>query len=93
MNKSTKNIEIHKQTIYAYTKDLEKNGVAFVVVDLDEENVYGLRMMIGNPVRTSLPKITFENLLAYGLLERIEFIPKKEFKEFKKIYNECSVVK
>lgn len=89
MNESNtkKDLTIKRYGFYAYTKGLE-HGLGLLVFDSSEEEVKGMKFHVGKVEKFSIPKQTFENLISYEFLEFIELLPKRVWKEYKKIYEQ-----
>ena len=80
-----KKIIIKKHGFYAYLKGLEK-GLGIIIFKEDDSVVEGVKIGIGKTEKVCFKKETFENLLSYDYLQFVEILPKKVWKEFKKIY-------
>lgn len=78
-------MQIRKYGIYAFVKDLEKN-VAFIVFEETNDTVEGVVLKIGKTEKKSYKKENFKAFLSYKLLEFIEVLPKKVWKEYYKIF-------
>lgn len=74
--------EIKKYGFYAYIKGLEK-GLGLVVFDIGK-NITGVKLCVGKSEHFSIPKESFETLLAYNTLEFVEIVPKFVWKEMKR---------
>lgn len=74
--------EIKKYGFYAYVKGLEK-GLGIVVLDIGK-NITGAKLHVGKTESFSIPKESFETLLAYNTLEFVEIVPKFVWKEMKR---------
>lgn len=80
-----KQITIKKHGFYAYLKGLEK-GLGIIVFQENQETVEGVKLGVGKTEKVIFKRNVFENLLAYDYLEFVELLPKKIWKEFKKVY-------
>ena len=80
-------LEIRKYGFYAYIKGLDKQGLGVMVFDVDDQEVKGVTLKVGQTLKMSMTRAAFENLLAYEILEFVELLPKTVWKDFKKVYN------
>lgn len=80
-----KQITVKKYGFYAYLKGLEK-GLGIIVFQENKETVEGVKLGVGKTEKVIFKRDVFENLLAYDYLEFVELLPKKIWKEFKKVY-------
>lgn len=80
-----KQITVKKYGFYAYLKGLEK-GLGIIVFQENKETVEGVKLGVGKTEKVFFKRDVFENLLAYDYLEFVELLPKKIWKEFKKVY-------
>ncbi len=80
-----KQTTIKKYGFYAYLKGLEK-GLGIIIFEENNDTIEGVKLGIGKTEKVSFKRETFESLLIYDYLEFVELLPKKVWKEFKKIY-------
>jgi hypothetical protein len=91
MEQSTKKqtiAEIKKFGFYAYTKDLEKNGLGVIIFDISATEVLGIKMKVGAIEKYSAKKEAFNLALTFGILEFVQILPKMAWKPYKKIYEQ-----
>jgi hypothetical protein len=88
MEQSRENLQkkIKKYGFYAFTKDLNENGIGLIIFEEDEKNIKGVRLRVGNSEKFEMTRTIFENLLVYEGIEYVELLPKTVWKEFYKIY-------
>lgn len=88
MEQSRENLDkkIKKYGFYAFDKDFAQNGMGLIIFEMDDKNIKGIRLKIGNPEKFEMNRILFENLLVYENIEYVELLPKSVWKEFYKVY-------
>lgn len=85
MEKSTPNLDIKVHGFYAYVKGLEK-GLGLVVFDKTDKMISGVKLCVGKTESFQMTKSEFENLIAYGMIEFVESLPKHVWKDLQKSY-------
>lgn len=85
-SREKKKFEVRKYGFYACLKDLEK-CLGLLVFHVDESIVEGVKFAPASVSKFSVKKTYFETLLVYGLIEFVEILPKKAWKEYKSVYN------
>lgn len=81
-----KEVNVKKYGFYAFTKDLS-DGIGLIVFQEDSSTVEGVKLRIGGCEKFSMKRSKFEAILIYNLIEFVEILPKKAWKEYKTIYN------
>lgn len=84
MQKSISKIE--KNGMYGFRKNLEECGVSLIVLDIDGDDVKGLRLLLNGNRNFSMPKDTFYGMLDSDTLRFIEILPGFVVKDVKKGY-------
>lgn len=79
-------IKIKKYGFYAFSKDFAKNGMGLIIFEMNDKDIKGIRLKIGNPEKFEMNRTLFENLLVYENIEYVETLPKTVWKDFYKIY-------
>lgn len=89
MKKASKKSEnvvcVEPRAYYAYVKNL-KDGLGFLIIEKENDFVYGLKFKPGNIQKFRASVETIKGLLAYGVIEFTEQVPVEVWKEMSVVY-------
>lgn len=80
-------IVTEKNSIYAYTKNINDKGLALAVLDIDSKDVVGVQLLLNDTAKNF--SITYNNFCEdqeKDILVFVEKLPKFVVKDLKKIY-------
>lgn len=78
-------LHIEERGYYVYTKNL-KEGLGLLILQIDSKYIGGLKLKINGVEKFYIPKLDFESLLAYNVIEFTEKVPNDVYKEMMQLY-------
>lgn len=77
---------IKKNSFYGCNGMIEKNGLGYIILDIDKKYIQGIWQKLDSQDNFKMPIVEFEFLIRTNLIEFVEILPDFVIIDYKKVY-------